>query len=174
LVLEAGIAFHVVAADCDSASLSDLHVVVCKFVFFTQTCGCVVDGCANDGLAVRIFLLCRFVCVLICLVPQTRYGFYRIGESFPAVVREHGLFSVEMSVSRVGVIGVALMAVLSGFGAVMSPYSNLTFFISPVAPDELLILEVQLQRNVDNIIKRKKKMMLSKLAQSGVVDVRGR
>ena len=29
------------------------------------------------------------------------FAFYRIGESFPVVVKEHGLFSVEMSVSRV-------------------------------------------------------------------------
>lgn len=85
-------------------------------------------------------------------------------------MREHGLFSVEMSVSRVGVIGVALMAVLSGFGAVMSPYNNLTFFVSPVARDELSSLELQLHRNVDNIVKRKKKLLLSRLAQSGVVD----
>ncbi len=86
------------------------------------------------------------------------------------MVREHGLFSVEMSVSRVGVIGVALMAVLSGFGAVMSPYNNLTFFVSPVAKDELSSLELQLQRNVENILKRKKKLVLGRLAQSGVVD----
>ncbi len=35
------------------------------------------------------------------------YVFYRIGESFPLVVRDTGLLSIEMSVSRVGVIGVA-------------------------------------------------------------------
>lgn len=98
------------------------------------------------------------------------YSFYRIGDSFPVVVRDHGLLSVEMSVSRVGVIGVALMAVLSGYGAVMAPYSNLAFFVSAVSREQLQQVEQQLQRNVESILKKRRRILLSRMAQSGLVD----
>ena len=98
------------------------------------------------------------------------YLFYRIGESFPLTVQDHGLLSVEMSVSRVGVIGVAIMAVLSGFGAVMSPYTNLAFFASQVTSDDVAAVEFQLHRNADAILKRKKRLLVQRLAQMGLAD----
>jgi hypothetical protein len=47
------------------------------------------------------------------------YLFYKVGDPFPIVAkREHGILSIEHGVSRIGVIGVTSMAILSGFGAV--------------------------------------------------------
>jgi hypothetical protein len=43
-------------------------------------------------------------------------------------------FSIAAAISRVGVIGVAIMALLSGFGAVNSPYSSITFFMRYAIP----------------------------------------
>ncbi|KAH7947674.1 hypothetical protein HPB52_015109 [Rhipicephalus sanguineus] len=40
-----------------------------------------------------------------------------------------GILSIEQVISRVGVVGVTLMAVLSGFGAVNYPYTSMAYFM---------------------------------------------
>ena len=55
--------------------------------------------------------------------------FWRIGDSFPIHNPKHGVLSVETCVSRVGVVGVTVMALLSGFGAVNYPYTSMAIFM---------------------------------------------
>ena len=56
------------------------------------------------------------------------YFFWKIGDNFPILSQRHGLFSIEQAISRIGIIGVTVMAFLSGFGAVNAPYTCLAYF----------------------------------------------
>lgn len=55
--------------------------------------------------------------------------FWKLGDSFPISNSKQSILSIEQLVSRIGVIGVTVMAILSGFGAVNYPYTSMTYFI---------------------------------------------
>jgi len=57
------------------------------------------------------------------------YLFWKVGDPFPILNPKQGILSIEQGVSRVGVIGVTVMALLSGFGAVNYPYTSMAFFM---------------------------------------------
>lgn len=57
--------------------------------------------------------------------------------------------------SRIGVIGVALMAILSGFGAVSAPYTYLFYFLRPVSDNDIRDLEHRYGHLVDIIAAKK-------------------
>ena len=57
------------------------------------------------------------------------YFFWKLGDPFPILSRKHGIFSMEQVISRIGVIGVTIIAVLSGFGAVNCPYTYMAYFM---------------------------------------------
>ena len=59
------------------------------------------------------------------------YCFWKIGESFPITNPETGRLALDHFAARAGVIGVTIMAVLSGFGAVNYPYTTMTGFLRP-------------------------------------------
>ena len=40
-----------------------------------------------------------------------------------------GIFSIEQPISRVGVVGVTIIGILSGFGAVNAPYTYMNYFL---------------------------------------------
>ncbi|XP_055381520.1 Golgi pH regulator [Condylostylus longicornis] len=86
------------------------------------------------------------------------YAFWRIGDPFPLLSVQHGIFTIEQAVSRIGVVGVTVMAILSGFGAVNYPYTSMAYFIKPVSPQDVINLERRLMLTMDMIINKKKRI----------------
>lgn len=64
--------------------------------------------------------------------------------------------------SRIGVIGVTVMAILSGFGAVNYPYTSMTYFIRPVSQTDVITLERRLLLTMDMILAKKKRIAIDR------------
>ncbi len=87
--------------------------------------------------------------------------FWKIGDTFPIHNPKHGVLSVETCVSRVGVIGVTIMALLSGFGAVNYPYTSMAIFMRSVTPSDVNAMERKLTQTMDMIVAKKKRLVLA-------------
>lgn len=91
------------------------------------------------------------------------YLFWKIGDRFPILHSKQNIFSIEQAVSRVGIIGVTVMAILSGFGAVNAPYTCMTIFMRQVSNDDIYQLERKIRQNLDMIVAKKRKLAIKKL-----------
>lgn len=89
------------------------------------------------------------------------YTFWKVGDPFPVLKEQSGIFSVSMGVSRIGVIGVAVMSILSGFGAVSFPFLNLRFFMKEVSSSDVAQAERQLLQTMDKISLKKRKLLVA-------------
>jgi hypothetical protein len=92
------------------------------------------------------------------------YFFWKLGDPFPITKAQHGIFwnFLEMGISRVGVIGVTVMAFLSGFGAVNCPYTYLNYFIRNIKDSNIQQMEKQLHFTIEKIYNRKRRIALAK------------
>ncbi|AWP13262.1 Golgi pH regulator isoform 6 [Scophthalmus maximus] len=111
----------------------------------------------------NIRLLQRQKLLFACMVWFTfMYFFWKLGDPFPILSPKHGILSIEQLISRVGVIGVTLMALLSGFGAVNCPYTYMSYFLRNVTDSDILALERRLLQTMDMIISKKKRIAMTR------------
>ncbi|MFH4976242.1 hypothetical protein AB6A40_002951 [Gnathostoma spinigerum] len=101
------------------------------------------------------------------------YFFWKIGDPFPILSRKHGIFSIEQAISRVGVIGVTVMAVLSGFGAVNAPYCYMTIFMRPVTSSHVEQMERKLMHTMEVIVAKKRRLCILIKEQRASAFTRG-
>ena len=72
-------------------------------------------------------------------------AFWRMGVYWPGVVPAGASYSyLNQAISRMSVLGVTLISVLSGFGTINLPFSYLTLFVRPVSTAQVSIMEAQL------------------------------
>lgn len=124
-------------------------------------------------IAVIPFYSAQLIVSLIRIAPRRRifrmlsigmwflflYLFWKLGDPFPMLSAKHGIFSIEQLISRVGVIGVTLMAILSGFGAVNAPYTYMAYFVRSISDADVLNQERKLNQTMDMIISKKKRIV---------------
>ncbi|CAF4648650.1 unnamed protein product [Rotaria socialis] len=85
------------------------------------------------------------------------YTFWKLGNPFP-ISNRNEFFSIEQCISRVGIIGVTAMAILSGFGAVNCPYTYMTYFIRPVTDKDVTDAQKRLKQVMEILALKKKRI----------------
>nr|XP_054759943.1 Golgi pH regulator-like [Lytechinus pictus] len=93
------------------------------------------------------------------------YFFWKLGDPFPILSPKHGILSIEQVISRVGVIGVTLAAILSGFGAVNCPYTYMAYFTRPVTEADVHTHERKFMQVMDMILTKKKRLAMAERDQ---------
>uniref|UniRef100_A0A8D8LMF8 Golgi pH regulator n=3 Tax=Cacopsylla melanoneura TaxID=428564 RepID=A0A8D8LMF8_9HEMI len=94
------------------------------------------------------------------------YLFWKLGDPFPILSAKQGFLSIEQGISRIGVIGVTVMALLSGFGAVNYPYTSMFYFIRPVSSADVYSIQKRLMQTLEMIVSKKKRIAVANKVNS--------
>ncbi|DAZ98673.1 TPA: hypothetical protein N0F65_008799 [Lagenidium giganteum] len=145
----------------DLIAMTYLIVLVLPFALF-------YNGAREYGFKRQHAVLSAGVCLAVYL-----YCFWKLGNvlhgSEPmqtSVTEAQALFSIRNFVSRVSLLGVVFMAILSGFGAVNCPYEYMAFFWRRVAEEDIAFIEKRLRHNLDILIAKKKRLVFEQIAMS--------
>lgn len=101
-------------------------------------------------------VLTLFVYVLLVAI------FARLSPPVPIVANQSSSpFTVEKIISRLGVVGVTTMAILSGFGAINCPYEYISYFLRQIDDHDLLVVERRIMLTLERISDRKRRILLA-------------
>lgn len=116
----------------------------------------------------------------LCAVLQLgfMYFMWRIGEPLPVQLegemRPSSALSLDtriinVFISRIGIIGVTVMAFLSGYGAVNFPFLYISYFLRKISDQDVTTLERQIQQGMDKILLKKRKLSLLRAGRASQV-----
>ncbi len=119
----------------------------------------------------------------LCAVLQLgfMYLMWRIGEPLPVQLEGEMQPSTPLSwdtriinvfISRIGIIGVTVMAFLSGYGAVNFPFLYISYFLRKISDQDVATLERQIQQGADKILLKKRKLLLLRAGRASQVTDR--
>ncbi|KAL7753299.1 hypothetical protein RI367_001074 [Sorochytrium milnesiophthora] len=87
--------------------------------------------------------------------------FWRFGHHFDPIQKLSGnvisWLSFEPAMARVGVIGVTIMAILSGFGAVNSPYVTMFYFMRQISEADVQQAQRSFQHGLEVLLSKKRR-----------------
>uniref|UniRef100_A0A7E4VRY6 Golgi pH regulator n=1 Tax=Panagrellus redivivus TaxID=6233 RepID=A0A7E4VRY6_PANRE len=129
-------------------SMLVILIFLLPFYFFLSCCRSLFNSSTAVLTGTTVVLWLVFI-----------YFFWKIGDNFPILSTKHGILSIEQAISRVGVIGVTVMAVLSGFGAVNAPYTCMTIFMRPVTDEDVEQMKQKVRQNLHMIIAKKRRLL---------------
>ena len=102
----------------------------------------------------------RYITTAALMQVVYLWFFWKIGDEFPVTDTSYSIFSKEQCIGRIGVVGVAAVAILSGFGAVNTPYTWLGYFATAVDDNEMIATEQRLLHTLAIIAKKRARLKL--------------
>lgn len=118
----------------------------------------------------------------LCAVLQLGFVYlmWRIGEPLPvqlegelrADVRALSVDTrvINVFISRIGIVGVTVMALLSGYGAVNFPFLYISYFLRSISDQDVATLERQIQQGADKLLLKKRKLLLLRTGRTALPD----
>ncbi|KAG2434194.1 hypothetical protein HXX76_007920 [Chlamydomonas incerta] len=101
------------------------------------------------------------------------YCFWRLGNYLPGVPPPtDGIFRMQQAISRVGVMGTWMIAVLSGYAAVSFPYSYLSLFVRPVEAFEIVAMEEQCRQAQSMCEEKQRRIDLARQEMARMAEAR--
>jgi hypothetical protein len=121
----------------------DLQLML-TLVIFVLPFGQFYFNCRDGGMA-RL----RSWCVAVVLWGGFLIGFWKLLDPFVQIDPKHRLLSVEQGMGRVGVVGVTVMALLSGVGSVLTPHNLMTYFIRGFSAEDEAALRMRMFQAIE-------------------------